>query len=107
MNQNSYIQAVLKSYLQLPDTPARARPHDRHAARLLWERQIPLDLAQAALLLASARRARPANQPQLPPIRSLAYFIPVIDEILLQPLPPGYVDYLKIKTGAQSKNRVS
>jgi hypothetical protein len=28
---------------------------------------------------------------------SLAYFLPVIEELKLQPLPDGYLDYLRLK----------
>jgi hypothetical protein len=33
----------------------------------------------------------------LPKIRSLAYFQPVIPELQQQPLPDGYLDYLRLK----------
>ena len=33
----------------------------------------------------------------LPPIRSLAYFRPVIDELQANPLPDAYLDYLRLK----------
>jgi hypothetical protein len=41
--------------------------------------------------------ARSAELPPLPKIRSLAYFIPVIEELRQQPLPDGYLDYLRLK----------
>ena len=31
------------------------------------------------------------------PYRSLAYICPVLDELLNQPLPEGYLDYLRLK----------
>ena len=37
------------------------------------------------------------NVPPLPQIRSLAYFQPVIAELQQQPLPDGYLDYLRLK----------
>ena len=49
-------------------------------------------------MLASLRRLiRPADRPPLPPIRSLAYFQPVITELQQQTLPDGYLDYLRLK----------
>jgi hypothetical protein len=33
----------------------------------------------------------------LPPIRSLAYFQPVIEELLTHPMPDNYLEYLRIK----------
>ena len=32
-----------------------------------------------------------------PPIRSLAYFRPVIDELRAHPAPESYLDYLRLK----------
>jgi hypothetical protein len=40
---------------------------------------------------------RPAGAPRLTPIRSLAYFRPVIDELQAHPVPEGYLDYLRLK----------
>ena len=59
---------------------------------------VPLQLAESALLLASLRRlVRPADLPPLSPIRSLAYFQPVIDELLVHPMPDNYLEYLRLK----------
>jgi hypothetical protein len=33
----------------------------------------------------------------LSPIRSLAYFQPVIDELLAHPMPDKYLEYLRLK----------
>jgi hypothetical protein len=50
------------------------------------------------LLLGTLRRlTRTTDLPPVPKIRSLAYFLPVIDELRLQPLPDGYFDYLRLK----------
>ena len=52
------------------------------------------------MMLASLRRLiRPAGIAPLSPIRSLAYFQPVIEELRTQPLPDGYPDYLRLKLG--------
>jgi hypothetical protein len=40
---------------------------------------------------------RPADGPPLSPIRSLAYFLPVIDELLPHPAPDNYLEYLRLK----------
>jgi hypothetical protein len=94
----AYIAAVILSYLDLPDTPFSASPNDHRQARRLFEGGIALQLVESALLLASLRRLiRPAGLPSLPPIRSLAYFQPVIDELLAQSMPDHYVEYLRSK----------
>ena len=98
LDRDSYTSALLLSYLALPDTPSRSRPPDRALAHQLYVRQIPLQIIQQALLLATARRClRPPDAPSLQPIRSLYYFVPVIQELLHTPLPAGYSQYLRRK----------
>lgn len=94
----NYVAAVVVAYVDLPDTPLRARAQDLSCARRFYHDGIPLPVVESALLLASLRRlARPIDAVPLPQIRSLAYFRPVIDELLNQPLPDGYFDYLRLK----------
>jgi hypothetical protein len=94
----TYVAAVLILYADLPDTPQRAGPRDQWLARKLNDDGVPLTLVESALLLGSLRRlVRPADLPPLSPIRSLAYFQPVIAELQQQPLPEGYLDYLRLK----------
>lgn len=93
-----YVEAVLDCYLWLPGTPTRTSRHDRRLAQVLYERGLPLVTVQAALLLGAARRAlRSQDAPPLPPIRTLHYFLPLIEEILESPLVPGYAEYLERK----------
>lgn len=93
-----YVTAVLTLYLGLPQTPLRATAQDRRLARQLHERGVALHVVESAFLLASLRRlARPADVPALPPIRSLAYFQPVIEELLSDPAPENYLEYLRLK----------
>jgi hypothetical protein len=97
-DRDEYIAAVLKLYLQLPETPARSTPHDRERASQMHQRGVPLSIIESALLLATLRRlSRPPGAPRLPLIRSLAYFVPVIEELLDNPFPEGYLDYLREK----------
>ncbi|HJT72266.1 MAG TPA: hypothetical protein VJ731_18855 [Terriglobales bacterium] len=94
----AYLAAVLMLYVDLPDTPLRASASDQWLARKLYEQGVPLSLVESALLLGSLRRLfRPADLPPLTPIRSLAYFQPVITELQQNPLPDGYLDYLRLK----------
>lgn len=94
----AYVATLVLLYVDLPDTPWRPGPQDQSTARRLYQQGVPLSLAEGALLLASLRRAmRAGDLPPLPPIRSLAYFQPVIAELQQQPLPDGYLDYLRRK----------
>lgn len=97
-NPALYVSAVLTFYVDLPDTPLRASVPDQRQARIWFDRGVPLDVVETALLLACLRRTvRPADVPPLPRIRSLAYFQPVIDEFLENPAPGGYLQYLRLK----------
>lgn len=100
----AYVASVLTLYADLPDTPSRPRPMDESLARRFHQEQIPLPLIESAFLLGTLRRrARPDDLPPLPRIRSLAYFLPVIAELQQQPLPPGYLDYLRLKLQRAAK----
>ena len=95
---NQYQAAVLKLYLELPETPSRTGPQDRKRAAELYARGIKLATVESALLLASLRRlGRPEDWPPLAPIRSLAYFMPVIEELLDNPITDDYREYLSGK----------
>jgi hypothetical protein len=94
----AYIAAVLTLYVDLPDTPLRASASDQWLARRFHDDGVPLHAVETAMLLGSLRRLiRPAQAPRLSPIRSLAYFQPVIDELRAHPVPEGYLDYLRLK----------
>lgn len=93
-----YVSAVLAFYLDLPDTPWRYTGLDQTTARGWFDRGIALPVVEAALLLACLRRlSRPAGVPPLPRVRSLAYFQPVVEELLENPPPEGYLPYLRLK----------
>lgn len=100
-----YVRAVLNLYLSLPDTPDRPNRIDRLTAESLYQRNVPLFNVEAALALACARRAcRDPGAPPLNPIRSLRYFLPVIDEIATLPaLSPDYIHYCRSKINALSR----
>jgi hypothetical protein len=93
-----YVHTVLSLYQQLPETPALPSSRDRLQAHQLQQRRLPLTLIETALLLGSLRRLlRPPEAPALSPIHSLAYFEPVIEELLHNPVPDTYIEYLRHK----------
>ena len=95
ISDDAYLDSVIKLYIQLPDTPVKPSPNDRITAASFISAGFPLHIVENALLLASVRRlTRSPDAPQLPPVRSLAYFTPVIRELSDSPLPDGYRDYL-------------
>jgi hypothetical protein len=98
--QRRYVEAVLGRYVWLPDTPSRTSRHDRRLALSLYDQGIPLIVVEAALLLGAARRAfRGPHLPSLPSVRALAYFKPLVAEILEEPRDPdhGYLAYMLAK----------
>lgn len=97
-NPALYVVSVLTLYADQPDTPLRANLQDQRQARSWFDRGVPLAVVETALLLASLRRmTRPPDAPPLSRIRSLAYFQPVIEELLEDPAPDSYLRYLRFK----------
>ncbi len=108
MDREEYVAVVLDLYLKTAETPTRANPQDRQRAAELHNRGIDVSIIESAFLLASIRRlGRSHDLPPLTPIRSLAYFLPVIDEVLNNPCPSGYLEYLreKVKSFSASMSR--
>jgi hypothetical protein len=100
----AYVAAVITLYLEMPDTPMRVSVSDQWLARHLEQKDVPLETVESALLLGSLRRIiRPADAPRLAPIRSLAYFRPVIEELCEHPAPENYRDYLRLKLRQAAK----
>ena len=100
----SYLASVVTLYLQMPDTPMRVSASDQWLARHFNQEGVPLETVETALLLGSLRRLiRPADAPPLAPIRSLAYFRPVIEELQDWTAPENYRQYLKLKLRQATK----
>ena len=93
-----YVHTVLSLYQQLPETPVLPSSRDRLQAHQLQQRGLSLTVIETAFLLGSLRRLlRPPQAPVLSPIHSLAYFGPVIEELLHNPVPDTYLEYLRRK----------
>jgi hypothetical protein len=98
MEQREYIRQVLEAYRSTPGSAGVARRADRLFATQLYDRGVSLQVVENALVLAAARRsARPPDAPPLGTIRSLAYFSPVIDEVLQLRVGPEYFQHLRNK----------
>ena len=93
-----YIRTVLDLYASIPCSAFPSRRSDRALAGSFYERRIPLDIIEAALLLGLARRlCRDDGALPLPAVRSLHYFKPIVEEVAAKPLPSGYIGYLRLK----------
>ncbi len=96
--EKEFAAHLLSLYLRLPHTPARTSRTDRQLAAEWYVQGITWETLEGALLLATARRSlRVPALPPLPPIRSLHYFAPLLEEVLATPLAPEYVQYLRRK----------
>lgn len=92
MSLRSFSDLVLEGYLALPDTPNRSSRYDRSLAESWFQQQLPLSQIRAAFALAILRRhLRNSSTPPLQPIRSLHYFVPVLEEISQQ--DSRYLEY--------------
>ncbi len=96
--QEDYIRQVLEAYRKTPGTTGTIRRPDRMLAAQLHQRGVPVTAVENALVLAATRRLiRPGDAPPLGTIRSLAYFLPVIEEVLSLRVSPDYFRYLRHK----------
>ena len=93
-----YIRQVLEAYRKTPGTSGTVRRPDRVLAGQLYQRGVSVSVIENAFVLAAARRLiRPVDAPPLGTIRSLAYFLPVIEEVLDMRVSPDYFQYLRHK----------
>jgi len=98
--QEEYVRQVLDAYRKTPGTMGTVRRADRMLAVQLYQRGVAVSIVENAFVLAAARRlTRPADALPLGTIRSLAYFLPVIEEVLRMRVSPDYFQYLRHKLG--------
>jgi hypothetical protein len=98
ISREEYMRKVLDAYRITPGTTGNIRRPDRLLAAQLHQRGVPLRAVENALLLAVSRRL--LHSPEAPPlgtIRSLAYFVPVIEEVLEIKVGQDYFEYLRYR----------
>ena len=106
LSQEEYVRQVLEAYRKTPGTMGTVRRADRLLAAQLYQRGLSLKVIENALVLAATRRLiRPADRPPLGTIRSLAYFLPVIEEVLELRVSPDYFDYLRYRLARTGSTR--
>ena len=97
-SQEEFIRQVLEAYRKTPGTMGTVRRPDRVLATQLYQRGVSVSVIENAFVLAATRRLmRSADAPPLSSIRSLAYFLPVIEEVLGLRVNPDYFQYLRHK----------
>ena len=106
LTQQQYLRQVLEAYRKTPGTMGTVRRADRLLAAQLYQRGLSLRVIENALVLAAVRRLiRPPDAPPLGTIRSLAYFLPVIEEVLELRVSANYFDYLRHKLARAASTR--
>lgn len=98
MEQCDYVRRLLDAYRATPGTCGTVRRPDRLLATQMHQRGVPLEAVENAFVPAAARRLiRPAGAAPLATIRSLAYFSPVIEEVLQLQVGQDYFQHLRHK----------
>ena len=98
IDPRDYVRRLLEAYRATPGTSGAVHRADRLLAAQLHERGVPLEAVENAFVLAATRRMiRSAGAVPLGTIRSLAYFSPVIEEVLQLQVSQEYFQYLRHK----------
>jgi hypothetical protein len=106
LSQEEYVRQVLEAYRKTPGTIGTVRRADRLLATQLYERGISASVIENAFVLAATRRlVRPVDASPLGTVRSLAYFLPVIEEVLDLRVSPDYFQYLRYKLARIAQTR--
>jgi hypothetical protein len=103
---DEYIRQVLEAYRKAPGTSGTVRRPDRVLAGQLYQRGVSVSVIENAFVLAATRRlVRPADAPPLGTIRSLAYFLPVIEEVVGMRVSPEYFQHVRRKLERIARER--
>jgi len=106
LSREEYVRQVLEAYRKTPGTMGTVRHADRLLAAQLYERGICVSVIENAFVLAATRRlVRPADASPLGTVRSLAYFLPVIEEVLDLRVSPDYFQYLRYQLARMAQSR--
>lgn len=93
-----YAEDVLDRYRRTPGTLGQVRREDRRLALWLFDRNVPLATVEDAFILAVARRTfRPPDARRLESIRSLHYFVPLVEELMQGRVDPAHLSRLRDK----------
>jgi hypothetical protein len=96
LEQEDYVRRLLEAYRATPGTSGAVHRPDRVLAAQLYGRGVPLPMVENAFILAAARRIiRSGAAAPLTTVRSLAYFLPVIEEVLQLNVGQEYFQHLR------------
>lgn len=92
--RTAYVEAVLAIYRAAPGVLPHTRKADVRLAGQLHDRGVSLQTVNDAMAVALCRRLV-RSAPPTEPVRSLHYFLGVIEELEAGALDPDYVLYLR------------
>jgi hypothetical protein len=103
IGREAYVKRILDRYRMLPGTLGHVRRTDRRLAGQLHQRGVSMELVEAAFVVATCRRLwRAADAEPLATVRTLHYYLPVLDELSREPPDPDYLRYLEAKLAART-----
>jgi hypothetical protein len=103
-----YVASIRERFLALGCSNGQFNAAQQALARQLQQQGVSLKRVEDAMLLAAYRKYVCWLNGKAPePIASLRYFEPLIDELERQPVPEGYLNYLRSRLLAQKSNRQS
>ena len=94
----TYVESVRECYEKLGCTNGKLNAAGSETAMQFHGRSIPFSVVYGAMLLGACRKYESwLNGSPSEPIRSMAYFKPLVAEVQANPLPDGYSGYLRRK----------
>jgi hypothetical protein len=90
VTRDTYVNALLRLYLNAPGAPRRPSRRDRRVAVELFRQGVSLDHLAHGIRVATLRRLHGSH----PPINSLAYYRVVLERLSGDELHADYVAYI-------------
>jgi len=94
VTRQQYLDQVIRIYLAAPGAPHKPTRRDWAIAAALYRLRVTISELEHSIRLANLRRLLSGPDP-LPPIRSLAYYRTVLQELTPDERDPDYVRYVR------------
>ncbi len=92
----AYVREVREMFLRPTCVQAQFTSDDQQLATLWYQAGVPIETFRRAWLLGCVRKSMTLiNHPATQPIRSLRYFVPLLQEVQQEPIPDSYWQHLE------------
>ncbi len=92
----AYVRKVREMFLRPTCVQAQFTSDDQQLATLWYQAGVPGETFRRAWLLGCVRKSMTLiNHPATQPIRSLRYFVPLLQEVQQEPIPDSYWQHLE------------